>query len=349
MKKFVLNELNTKQIGRTFISGEVLKLIMSASGCEFRFTGRKLKIAIGCDEGCPHELLPRVAVLVDGKIVVKKVISSCRESFTVFRSSKIRTVSVRIIKLSEAAFAAANVFPVVTEYDEFIEPTCEKSLKIEFIGDSITCGYGVDDSNVDGIFSTCAENAMKSFAYLTAELLDADYSMFSASGYGVISGCTHDGMQNFPERIPPFYESLGFSKFAVDGYVLPQNILWDFSKFVPDAVVINLGTNDHTYCLDNPLHRQEFEDGYLDFLRTVRRCNPHVELFCMLGIMKTALFPQVQNACRRFAAETGDRKIHTLEFECQDGTLGFTMNWHPSEDTHRLAAERAAEFMREYL
>ena len=58
----------------------------------------------------------------------------------------------------------------------------EKDIKIEFIGDSITCGYGIDEMNEKGYFSTATENFTKSYAYITAENLGA------APGK---SGCPH--------------------------------------------------------------------------------------------------------------------------------------------------------------
>ncbi|MBQ8298094.1 MAG: hypothetical protein IJX77_09975, partial [Ruminococcus sp.] len=67
--------------------------------------------------------------------------------------------------------------------------------------------------------------------------------------------------------------------------------------------------------------------------------------FCVLGIMETDLFPQVENAVHRF----GDSRVFAFGFQRQDGSLGYSVNWHPSEDTYALAAERLAEFMKKSL
>ena len=352
MNRIILNDKNAKQLGRTLISEDEIRLVLSGTGCEFTFTGRRLTLTLGCGEDCLRsgnpDHFPRIAILADGRTVVKKSLTALRESFTVHNSETPETVTVRFIKLSEAAYGDAVVFPVETEDGEYIAPTAERGMKIEFIGDSITCGYGVDCSKPESEFSTSTENVMKSYSCRTAELLDADYSMFSASGYGIISGYTDDGSGNFSEIIPPFYESFGDSQY-LSGKKRPQDIAWDFSRFVPDAVVINLGTNDHSYCRENAELKRKFEDAYLAFIRTVRSKNSEAMIFCVLGIMETDLYPQVESTVQRYSDETGDMRIRTLEFDRQDGTLGFSTNWHPSEDTHLCAAEKLAEFIRQVM
>jgi lysophospholipase L1-like esterase len=273
--------------------------------------------------------------------VIKKIVRNLQEDYTIIDESEAITAEIKIIKLSEAAHSILNIFPVTADNEADISPAENKSLRIEFIGDSITCGYGVDDANENHGFTTASENAMKSYAYLTAERLDADYSMFAASGYGIISGYSDSGQRLTEKCIPPFYESLGFSFSTVSG-IKPQDISWNFSRFVPDIIIINLGTNDDSFTGDDAARKQEFEDAYLEFLKKVRLHNPDSEIFCILGIMETRLYPQVENACKRLC----DAGVHAVEFECQDGLLGFSANWHPSEDTHMLAAEKLAELIR---
>lgn len=348
MKKTTLDLRNAANFGRTIVKNDILYLVMSACGCGFVFTGKKLIIEIGCDDsaikdGNPSNF-PRAAVFVDGKPVVKKVIDSEKERFVIVDEAESVQKKVKIIKLSEAAFSIVKIYPVQTDDEASVVPIKQEGYKIEFIGDSITCGYGVDDANINSLFSAAAENAMKSYAYLTARLLNAQYSMFSASGYGIISGYTDNGEINLPERIPPYYESYGFSYSSIDG-VRPHEMKWDFGRYVPDLIVINLGTNDNSYCKGSDKLKSEFEDAYLQFLKCVRKNNPDSEILCVLGIMETELFPCIQSACERMRLETGEDKLRTFELSRQDGLLGYSCNWHPSEDTHALQAEKLAAFI----
>lgn len=350
MKPLLLNRDNTKLIGRTLFSDGVLYPVQSGSGCEFRFTGRRLDVTVGCgrdiEKSAPFCNKPRFAVLVDGRFSVKKVAEWSEEKYTVIDSPVPVTADIRIIKLSEAAFSVGTVSALADD-DAVIAPAEEKPFRIEFIGDSITCAYGVDDSNTQSAFATEAENAMKSYGYRTAELLGAEYSLFAYSGYGIISGWTENGERNSHEIIVPYYGSTGFS-YALAGGQRPQDIPWDFASLPADIVVVNLGTNDFSYCNFHNEGMAEFAREYLGFLRTVRRMNPEAEIIAALGIMNSDLYSQVEAAAETMRAE-GDARVRALRLSPQDGRLGYGSNWHPSAETHLRAAEETAAFIRAEL
>ena len=348
MKAIPLDKTNVKLLGRALVRDDILRLTLSGTGCEFTFTGCKLALTVGVDNDCFNDgrrcNMPRIAILCDGRIIVKKLIEQRSERFDIVSSETPVTKTIRIVKLSECAFSHAEVSPAETDDGAVIAPTADKPLKIEFIGDSITCGYGVDDSNLQSEFSCAAENAMKSYAYIAADLLGADYSLFSYSGYGIISGYSGDGVRNTRELLPPYYESCGFSYSSVNGTKL-QDIPWDFSAFVPDIIVLNLGTNDNSFCAFHNEAYREFEDSYLAFLKVVRRCNPNAHIICSLGIMLTEPLPYIENAVKRL----GDSNVSVFRYTMQNGLLGFGSNWHPSEDTQRRAGEELAEYIKSIL
>ncbi len=348
MKAIPLDKTNVKLLGRALVRDDILRLTLSGTGCEFTFTGCKLALTVGVDSDCFNDgrrcNMPRIAILCDGRIIVKKLIEQRSERFDIVSSETPVTKTIRIVKLSECAFSHAEVSPAETDDGAVIAPTADKPLKIEFIGDSITCGYGVDDSNLQSEFSCEAENAMKSYAYIAADLLGADYSLFSYSGYGIISGYSGDGVRNTRELLPPYYESCGFSYSSVNGTKL-QDIPWDFSAFVPDIIVLNLGTNDNSFCAFHNEAYREFEDSYLAFLKVVRRCNPNAHIICSLGIMLTEPLPYIENAVKRL----GDSNVSVFRYTMQNGLLGFGSNWHPSEDTQRRAGEELAEYIKSIL
>lgn len=350
MKQTVLNENAAAHIGRTCVCGDILCLIMSGSGCRFMFEGRCLTLNTGCDADALNDgkvcNFPRIAVFVDGKPVVKKVLTGRRESFAVISSDTVTRSMVEIVKLSEAAFSIAEIYAAESDDDASFEPVQRDSaLKIEFIGDSITCGYGIDDVTVDSPFSTGAENALKSYACLTAAALDAEYSIFAASGYGVISGYTSDGQWNGADIIPPHYGSLGFSYSRLPNGSAPHDMQWEFSRFAPDIVVVNLGTNDENFCKVNRDTESEFAAEYRRFISRVREMNPQAAIICCLGVIKTELIRQVRAVCSELTDENDWKRLYFVEFPEQNGLLGYAADWHPSEDTHALMAEQLVEFI----
>ena len=98
-------------------------------------------------------------------------------------------------------------------------PLPEKELKLEFIGESITCGYGIDDEDENHHFQTATEDATRAYAYKTAMALDADYSLVSYSGHGIISGYTENGQRLETHKVPDVYEKLGKTYGSANGYI----------------------------------------------------------------------------------------------------------------------------------
>lgn len=338
----VLTSDTVKLLGRTHLIDDTLWCGFSGTGAEFEYTGKKLDITFAADSAAAGNMdnRARAAVYVNGERVLDEMLDMPKETFTVFESDSAETVNVKIVKLSETAMSTFGIMPIELGEGETIAPAAEKAHKIEFIGDSITCGYGVDDEDKTHHFSTATEDVTKAYAYKTAESLDADYSMVSISGYGVISGYTNDpNVKVDAQTIPQYYDNLGFSYNKFANSQSPQDIEWDFSCFTPDVVVINLGTNDESYCKANLEKQAEFVEGYKQLLTDIRAKNPDAEIFCAFGVMGAGMLTSVMEAAITFSEETGDTKVHYVQLPTQDGSLGYAADWHPTEATHELAAE----------
>ena len=82
MKKNSLSD--SKKLGRTVSEPDKLWLTNSCSGCEFDFSGKKLDLILGCgnkddEKTIPFCNKPRIAVFVNGRIKIKKTITSSGE------------------------------------------------------------------------------------------------------------------------------------------------------------------------------------------------------------------------------------------------------------------------------
>lgn len=342
--KIQLNDQNVKYLGRTCLFDSTLYLSLSGSGFEFIYTGRGLDISLigGAAAETPDNdgNYARIAVYVNGTRIIDTQVSSGEMRLRVAESIEPLTSVIRFVKLSECAMSLVGVKPLEISEGEIIKPVPAKARKIEFIGDSITCGYGVDDEDPLHPFKTATEDVSKAYAYKTAMALDADYSMFSASGYGIISGYTGDPSVKMPaQRIPLFYESMGFSYDRLPDLPAPMDIPWDFTRFRPDAVVINLGTNDDSYCQEDRSRQEEYAASYAEFLKTVRKHNPGAAIFCILGLMGDRLYPWICKACEDYRESAQDSRIFTVRLEEQDASLGYVSDYHPLESAHEKAAQ----------
>lgn len=354
MKYIQADQRHVKRVGRYHRIEDTLWLAMSGSGIEMRFTGRYLEIPIKggyvAEHGEKDGNYARVAVYVDGVRILDEMIDGPERRLIVMDQETPQTAEVRLVKLSESAMSVIGIEPLVIGDGDRLEPAPDKAHLIEFIGDSITCGYGVDDEDCDHHFSTSTEDATRAYAFHTARLLDVDCILFSASGFGIISGYTDDPRHCLEEqRIPDYYHSVGFSRDRFPGGINPTETLWDFSRLRPEAVVINLGTNDDSFCQEDQEKQQEYTEAYERFLLDVRQCNPQAELFCVLGIMGQRLCPWMEKACESYRQHTGDQRIHTLRLPEQDGDIGYVADYHPLERFHLAAAEALAPYIKQTM
>ena len=350
-RSFPATDQYVKLTGRTAEQDGIRWLIHSASRAEFRMSGTEASVTIVGDASATagdEASYARLAVYVNGVRTADRLVKKPEEKLVIFSSEEEREVTVSVVKLSEGAISVFGIrsFDVVASKD--IEPLPEKELKIEFVGDSITCGYGVDDENPEHPFSTATEDATRTYAWKTAETLGADLSCVCYSGHGIISGYTDSGSKVSDQLIPPVYEKIGKNNGSAAPFV-DVNRPWSFSGFIPQFVVINLGTNDDSYAKDIPDRREEYTACYAEFLKTVRKNNPKAQMVASLGIMGDGLFPCVQEAVFRYQQETGDERITTLRFAPQDGSTGYAADWHPTEKTQEIAANVLIGHLRSLL
>lgn len=349
-KAFLPTTDYVKYLGRATEVENTLWLVHSGTGMEFSFTGTSANIKIKPDSSFMNRNnQARIAIYVNGERVVDDMVDKLEKVYTVAESENVEEYTVRVVKLSEAAYSTVGITGIEVTSIGDIQPTKASDKYIEFIGDSITCGYGVDDEDASHHFSTTTEDATKTYAYKTAEKLGADYSLVSFSGYGIISGYSGDGNKVPEQTLPQYYDKLGNTGGTYLAACVAQEMGWDFTKRQPDIVVINLGTNDNSYTKNQSDRKEEYTVAYVEFLKQVREKNPDAMILCTLGIMGAELYPCVEDAVELYTKETGDAKVDTMKFDTQSMLDGIAADWHPTEKTHEKAAEKLAVKIKESM
>ncbi len=209
-------------------------------------------------------------------------------------------------------------------------------LKIEFIGNSITCGYGTEADSGQVHFSYDNENHTLSYAYLTARALDADFNVVAKSGIGVYRsyGGPIEGTPG--NRMPDLYDR---TLYYTPDYE------WDHSSFEPDIITINLGTNDTSLELfDSEL----FEAKYNEFLDHLRDIHPEAKIVVLNGPMLNGHWLETVSASLDRMAE-GREGVTRFDFTPCTGELGYGADFHPSRAQAVLMAQELIPYLQSLI
>jgi hypothetical protein len=345
LNSFRATEDNVKILGRANYLEDINSLWfgLTNTGVEYKFTGKTTSLSITADSGSSSVDNPtRIIIYADGSIYLDTFTTEVENEFVV-NFDEVAEHTVTLMKVSECTCGTLRLNEIKAD-SKTIKPTAAASKKIEFIGDSITSAYGIDAS--EGTFSPKTEDGTKTYAYKTAQKFNADSSMVSFSGYGIISGYTETGIRGVKETVPQYYDKLGVSFFKFGNETAEmQSYPWDASRFEPDLVVINLGTNDSSYLryINDEAKVQSESDAfaveYESFIAQIRATHPDAEILCTLGIMGQELYYEVEKAVESYRANTGDLKVNAFKFNVQDiEKNGKNIDWHPAPQSHIDAA-----------
>ena len=368
-----------KWYGRNFDHHEVRYFNYSCSGFEFCFTGTKAVATILSDPSNQKDeelgilglyvtelsspekykgdsfwnnfsfLNERGVYREPVKISLDQTVNEC----VLFESNIEKTVLIKVLKLSECAFGFAGLKQLEIEgtlrKGRIIGDKANAKPKIEFIGDSITCGYGIEGVWEKDTFCTAQERPDKAYAFLTARSLKAEFQLCSWSGIGITSNYVDPATINLPDThwlMPacwPYTDKSGELRLRAEPHV------WDESRFSPDIVVINLGTNDISWVRGIEERRLAYVSGLRQFIEAVHRRSPDAKICCCLGIMGQELCNSVEAACKLFSMDFPSVPVKTVRFDLQKESDGIGADWHPSPVTHRKAARKLAAVLKEWV
>lgn len=367
LKQWKLSEIsNLKVHGRTTDERSPLTLFWTGSGIELNASGTELWIELEANYSAYE---PWISILVNGVAVSRMMVTSGKRWICVFRGMSGNVVkNVRIVRDVQAMNGDPDCYLQIhgVRSDGVFHPVENKPYKIEFIGDSITSGEGAVGAKEEEDWIPMWFSAVDNYAAMTANALNADVRIISESGWGVLTSWDNNPHYNIPE----YYEKICGILTGDHNVALGAHRENDFSAWEPDAVVINLGTNDGG-AFNNPewkdemtgeSHKQRMnEDGTLcredlaafegavtDFLLKLRRYNKKAHLIWTYGMLGDLMEPAIKRAVDEYIRKSGDSRVSYLSLpNTTEETVGA--RWHPGKLAHEAAAKVLTEYIRQLL
>ena len=212
------------------------------------------------------------------------------------------------------------------------KPNKKPKLKIECIGNSITCGTGSDVSEIacrQGVWHD-QHNAYLSYGALVARNLDAQFHLSSVSGIGLMRSCC-----NLKITMPQMFDKINL----YDG-----DKTWDFKNYQPNIVTICLGQNDGI------VDSASFSNHYFNFIQYLRKAYPNAQFICMSSPMAhLELFNFQKNNIQALVKkinQLGDNKVSCYFFSKQ---YHLGCDGHPSIEEHQMIANELIQFIQKKL
>ncbi len=288
-----------------------------------RFTGTELRATIR-EAGDDW-----LEIVVDGTGRIPVHLADGTQTVTLVTGLAAGEHDIEIVKRTES-------FVGTTRFDGFVGatlvPTPRATRLIEFIGDSITAGYGVLGQNPCG-FSNATEAESRAWGWFAAHELDAAHQAIAYSGIGMYRNCCGGGTPNV-DTMPIKYAR----QFADQ-----PSPTWDFSA-VPDVVVIGLGTNDFNGGDPGPAYEEAYQRFITDAVRAHAPNAPI--LLATSSMMGGTGRSQMRARLDAIAAHFADPKITVVEIAEQQPADGIGCDYHPSQTTQRKMAAQLVPAIR---
>jgi lysophospholipase L1-like esterase len=325
LKLFKANNKYFKYTGRVdFTNPEKPKFWSPGVYITAKFKGTSCQLLINDEEqyGKTHNY---IEVVIDGKA-----------------SRSQTTGKANVIQIAEGLSKGEHTLLICKDtesgmgYLEFVGVLCEKLLPssqpkrmIEYIGDSITAGAGVDASQV-----ACGKgewydqhNAYLTYGARTSRALNAQWQLTAVAGIGLIHSCC-----NMNILLPQVYDKV---------YLRNDSLKYNFKQYRPDVVTICLGQNDG---------RQDsvkFCGEYVRLIDSVRSKYANADIVCLSSPMANAELTSVLHrylaGIVQYVNNRGDAKVSKFFFS---RSFNSGCDNHPDAKEHEIIAGELTAYLR---
>lgn len=363
---YEIQDIENKHIyGRVGRQVNPLPLLFNGSGVEVVTNAKDLWIEIESDNDY-HE--PWVAYEINDSLMGRQMLLPGSHSICLFRNmtpgvpKKVKFYR-ELQAMSEDDYCKVWVKGFKTD-GEFL-PVPKHDCRLEFIGDSITSGEGTYGAKPDTDWLAMYMSFSQNYANYISKSLNADYHIISQGGWGVYCGWDNDVRHN----IPSVYEKVCGLAVGSNNEAMGTQDPYDF-KWQPDAIIVNLGTNDESAFHQPPFvdpsngstylqrlnedgsHNLEdvanVEKAVVDFLYMLRKNNPEAHIIWVYGMLGYNLTMVLTEAVNMYRAESKDMKVSFINLPNTVGE-GYGAHGHPGVKSHEIAAEVLTDYIKTVL
>lgn len=306
-KEIPFNNTKIQYEGRVAFKDSAACINWSGSSINLNFKGAEISAILKDADTSNY-----YNVILDDKVISKIQLDTIKKRYILASGLSKGDHKIQLFKRTEWGKGQTFFYGFETNAEAEILPKSKpKKKKMEFYGDSITCGYGNEDTTGKDSKTGHFENNYLTYGAITSRHFDAQFSCIATSGIGIM-------VSWFPVIMPEIYD-------LTDPH--DKNTKWDFNKYTPDVIVINLFQND-SWIVNQPKNEQ-FKNrfgsekpkenfiikSYENFVKTIRTKYPNASIICVLGNMDaTKEESKWPNYVVKAVENLNDKKIYTHFF-----------------------------------
>jgi len=269
-------------------------------------------------------------VFIDGEL--KKIFRGsvyAETSYNLVTGLKDTVHTILFTKRCETSWAKFTFYGFILDNGKSLLPPDEPpTRKIEFVGDSYTSASG-NEYTEEGTppEAELVTNAYESFGAIIGRHYDAQYTLTSCSGYGMVL----DWRGNYDNNIPDCFDRT---------LLYTENPKWNYDQWIPNLVVVGLGLNDYsgyggwqgTMTDENT---REYKTRYHAFIQNLRDFYPGVKILAVATHVEWMRVTIAEIVAEEKAA--GHQDVFYAQYSYYPG--GYVNNGHPNVETHYKIAD----------
>lgn len=252
-------------VGRTVATATGVRFEWSGSSVAARFMGTQVSVQL--NDGSNGNAFE---VVIDGGTPKKIFTASGQTTLPLATGLPAGTHDLLLWRDTEASDGPTEVIGLTNfgAGGALLPPAPAPAHRVEIVGDSFSCGASMEAAPPACGSAIKSENHYLSYGAIAARSLGADLVTIAWSGIGVYRN--YGTTKPTPTTVMP----------ARYDYAIPTDTstLWDFSKYQPQAVVMNLNNND--FSVGDP--GQPYVDAYLALYKHIRSKYPDAYIFHLI-------------------------------------------------------------------
>jgi lysophospholipase L1-like esterase len=233
--------------------------------------------------------------------------------------------TIRLTRVSESSAGVTALTSDPQTDGQLLAAPQAPDRQLLVIGDSITAGYGVEGDSAQCKYSLDTSTQQLTYAALAAQKLQADLQAIAWSGIGAWRAYGEETPTS-PTILTRYQRTL-----AND-----ENSRWDVTQYQPDAVIINIGTNDFW----QGSVTEAYSQGMSQLIAQVQSDYAGKPVYLMVSPM---LGGEARSSQTEILLSLTNEGIHLLDAGKIEAEDGLGCDYHPNLTTQQRLADAVGE------